>query len=91
MRIGSDQHRRLFCESFIVSHQTYALTPSSFLETCLAENARRLAPLPPELLRPRLMPALARTFLRALRLSPRARAQRPPPPRERSEGSERIG
>jgi hypothetical protein len=50
------------------------LTPSSFLETCLAENARRLAPLPPELLRPRLMPALARTFLRILRLTSHARA-----------------
>jgi hypothetical protein len=49
-----------------------ALTPSSFLATCLAENARRLAPLPPDLLRPRLMPALARTFLRILRLNPRA-------------------
>jgi hypothetical protein len=46
------------------------LTPASFLEICLRENARRLAPLPPELLRPRLMPALARTALRALRLKP---------------------
>ncbi|HUL61259.1 MAG TPA: hypothetical protein VLU43_18415 [Anaeromyxobacteraceae bacterium] len=47
-----------------------ALTPAAFLETCLAENARRLAPFPPALLRPRLMPALARTFLRALRAVP---------------------
>lgn len=51
------------------------LTASSFLEICLRENARRLAPLPPELLRPRLMPALARTALRALQMKP-ARALR---------------
>ena len=50
--------------------QLATLTPASFLETCLRENARRLAPLPPELLRPRLMPALARAALRAIRLSP---------------------
>jgi len=50
--------------------QLGTLTPASFLETCLRENARRLAPLPPELLRPRLMPALARTALRAIRLGP---------------------
>ncbi|HTY79983.1 MAG TPA: ferritin-like domain-containing protein [Candidatus Bathyarchaeia archaeon] len=43
------------------------LTPASFLETCLAENARRLAAFDPGLLRPRLMPALARGVLRSLR------------------------
>jgi hypothetical protein len=63
-----------------------ALTPAYFLETCLAENARRLARLPPELLRPRLMPALARTFLRTLRLSRCASARRQPRSRERGEG-----
>jgi hypothetical protein len=63
-----------------------ALTPSHFLETCLAENARRLAQLPPELLRPRLMPALARTFLHTLRLNPRAGARRQPRCREETDG-----
>jgi len=62
-----------------------ALTPAHFLETCLAENARRLARLPPELLRPRLMPALARTFLHTLRLNPRAGARRQPRCSERAE------
>ena len=50
------------------------LTPEGFLETCLRENARRLGAFEPALLRPRLVPALARLTLRTLRLS-RSRRQ----------------
>jgi hypothetical protein len=46
------------------------LTPAGFLETCLAENARRLAGFDPRLLRPRLMPALARGVLEGLHRVP---------------------
>jgi len=46
------------------------LTPVSFLETCLSENARRLSSVDPRLLRPRLMPTLARAALRGLRRLP---------------------
>ena len=38
-----------------------------FLEDCYAENARRMAGLPPELLRPRFLPDLAGVALTALR------------------------
>jgi hypothetical protein len=55
------------------------LTPEGFLETCLHENARRLAAFDPALLRPRLVPALARLALRALRLSSSRRAEKPCP------------
>jgi hypothetical protein len=44
------------------------LTPEGFLQTCLRENTRRLLSFEPGLLRPRLVPALARLTLRALRL-----------------------
>ncbi|MCI0547457.1 MAG: ferritin-like domain-containing protein [Candidatus Rokubacteria bacterium] len=47
------------------------VTPESFLEICLRENGRRLVAFDPDLLRPRLVPALARTTLRGLRLRPR--------------------
>lgn len=46
------------------------LTPTLFLETCLAENARRMSVFDARLLQPRLLPALARTGVRALRLVP---------------------
>lgn len=46
------------------------LTPTLFLSTCLRENERRLAPFDPELLRPRLMPGLAKLGLSALKLLP---------------------
>jgi hypothetical protein len=44
-----------------------------FVARCLAENVRRFAPYAPELLRPRAVPALARTFLRVTSLRRRAR------------------
>lgn len=50
------------------------LSPRTFLETCLRENARRLAPFDARLLRPRLVPALVRMALRGLRAGP-ARAR----------------
>lgn len=50
------------------------LTPTLFLETCLAENARRMRVFDARLLQPRLLPALARTGLRALRLVPGRRS-----------------
>jgi hypothetical protein len=40
-----------------------ALTPRSFIISCLAENERRMAGLDTTLLRPRIMPFLARTAL----------------------------
>jgi hypothetical protein len=47
------------------------LAPRSFLALCLAENDRRLAAYDPRLLRPRIMPAVARS---AIRLLPRGGA-----------------
>jgi hypothetical protein len=38
----------------------------AFLETCLAENERRLAPYDPRLLRPMLVPSVVKTFVRVL-------------------------
>lgn len=48
------------------------VTPREFLELCLRENERRLAPYDPRLLRPQLVPSIARTVLAAL---PRRSAQ----------------
>jgi hypothetical protein len=49
-----------------------------FVEACHAENARRMAEFAPDLLQPRLLPALSGTALRGLRLvtarSPRTAA-----------------
>lgn len=42
---------------------TAAMTPRSFISTCLAENERRMTGLDAALLRPRIMPALARMAL----------------------------
>ncbi len=42
------------------------LKPRDFLALCVAENARRLAPYDPRLLRPRIMPAIARALCRVL-------------------------
>jgi len=59
------------------SDVTMDLTPEGFLQTCLRENSRRLAGFDPDLLRPRLVPALARLTLRGLGLvrSRRARSR----------------
>lgn len=43
------------------------LSPKAFLQLCLAENDRRLSGYDPRLLRPRVMPALARVACRFLR------------------------
>lgn len=42
------------------------LTPRSFVDTCLAEHARRLAPYDPDLRRPSTIPALARRIRKLL-------------------------
>jgi hypothetical protein len=43
------------------------LAPASFLQLCLAENERRLAAYDSRLLRPRIMPGVARLAIRLLR------------------------
>ncbi len=53
----------------------------SFLETCLAENDRRLAPYDPRLLRPRLVPSVIRKVVKVL---PRRAASRPTSPEEKA-------
>lgn len=55
-------------ENFLLSGARVldGLTPRSFLATCLAEHARRLAPYDPALPRPGRIPALARGVLRVL-------------------------
>jgi hypothetical protein len=45
-------------------------TLRGFIEACHAENARRMADFPSDLLRPRLLPALAYAALSGLRLFP---------------------
>lgn len=42
------------------------VTPREFIELCLRENERRLAPYDPRLLRPQLVPSIARTVLATL-------------------------
>lgn len=53
----------------------------SFLETCLAENAKRLAPYDPRLLRPMLVPSVVKTVVKVL---PRKKASRKPPAEEKA-------
>jgi len=53
----------------------------SFLETCLRENERRLAPYDPRLLRPTLVPSVVRKVVYVL---PRRRASRPKGPEEKA-------
>jgi len=50
------------------AHQKIAtdITPRRFLELCLAENARRLDRYDARLIRPRLVPALAKALCRIL-------------------------
>jgi hypothetical protein len=53
----------------------------AFLETCLEENEKRLAPYDPRLLRPNLVPSVARQIVRVL---PRRASSRPPSPEEKA-------
>jgi hypothetical protein len=53
----------------------------SFLETCLAENEKRLEPYDPRLLRPNLVPSVVRQVVRVL---PRRAASRPRGPEEKA-------
>jgi hypothetical protein len=52
----------------------------AFLETCLAENDRRLAPYDPRLLRPMLVPSVVRQLVKVL---PR-KSSKPPAPEEKA-------
>ncbi|MDX6768608.1 MAG: ferritin-like domain-containing protein [Elusimicrobiota bacterium] len=61
LRVKNDEAQDNFT---MAAHASFGdVTPRRFLETCLAENARRLAPYDPRLLRPTFMPALARAAL----------------------------
>jgi hypothetical protein len=42
-------------------------SPREFIDLCLAEHERRLAPYDRRLLRPRFVPAVAKSLLRVLR------------------------
>jgi len=42
------------------------LSPRDFLQLCMQENERRLSPYDRRLLRPRLVPAIAKTVMRFL-------------------------
>jgi len=53
----------------------------AFLETCLEENERRLAPYDPRLLRPNLVPSFVRQFVKVL---PRRASSPPPSPEEKA-------
>jgi hypothetical protein len=56
-------------------------TLRAFLETCLEENAKRLAPYDPRLLRPNLVPSFVRQFVKVL---PRRASSPPPSPEEKA-------
>ena len=59
--IGSSESQDNFA---MKSHASLGeISPRSFIELCLNENERRLAPYDPRLLRPRLAPTLARLVL----------------------------
>jgi hypothetical protein len=53
----------------------------AFLETCLAENERRLKPYDPRLLRPMLVPSVVRQLVKVL---PRKSSVKPPAPEEKA-------
>jgi hypothetical protein len=53
----------------------------AFLETCLAENERRLKPYDPRLLRPMLVPSVVRQLVKVL---PRKSSAKPPAPEEKA-------
>jgi hypothetical protein len=61
-------------EGFTMSgHSAFGeLSARAFLETCLAENDRRLAPYDPRLLRPTLVPSTVRRIVRWLPRAPAA-------------------
>jgi hypothetical protein len=46
------------------------LTPELFLSTCLAENGKRMSAFDQQLLRPQLLPTLAKIALRVLKFMP---------------------
>jgi len=51
------------------------LTPRQFIETCIRENEKRLAPYDPRLLRPHFVPSIARSMLAVLPRDKSARAE----------------
>ena len=49
------------------AHEQFGdISPREFVELCLRENEKRLAPYDPRLLRPQLVPSIARTILPTL-------------------------
>ncbi len=62
--IGTPEHKRLFCDSFMRTHLPFE--PGEF---DLPENDRRLAPCDPRLIRPTLVPSPVRFALKMLPLA----------------------
>ena len=64
VRVGAQTHGESQDNFAMTSAQSFGdVTMRGFLETCLAENDRRLAPYDARLLRPRLAPTIARAIL----------------------------
>lgn len=71
IKIGSEEHKELFCQVFIDTHVPYDPAtirwPELDGESLERENERRLSLYDRRLLRPRLVPTIAKTLCRVLR------------------------
>ena len=67
---GSEEEKQEGFTATAASNFMDNLTPELFLSTCLEENTRRMSVFDQQLLQPRLLPKLAATALRILKLRP---------------------